>query len=111
MFISRSARLRYEGGMKKVVNHIVAGLICAFALAPGVATAIPFGVPEAPASTVVKAAGDCRAIGQRKAAQHGGVLADVRVEQRGGRTVCVGVIIVQGKNGERGQRIPFEEPL
>lgn len=97
--------------MRNIVNHIVAGLICAFALAPGVAGAIPFGVPEAPAPALVRVAGDCRAIGQQKAAEYGGVLADIRVEQRGGRSVCVGVVIVQGRNGERGQRIRFEEPL
>jgi len=97
--------------MNKVANHIVAGLVSALALAPGAAGAIPFGVPEAPPSAVVRVAGDCRAVGQRKAAQYGGVLADIRIEQRGGRSVCVGVVIVAGKNGERGQRIPFEEPL
>lgn len=97
--------------MKKVVNHIVAGLVSALALAPGAAGAMPFGVPKAPPSAVVQVAGDCRAIGQQKAAEYGGVLADVRIEQRSGRAVCVGVVIVSGKNGERGQRIPFEEPL
>lgn len=98
--------------MNTIVNHIVAGLVTALMLAPGTAQALPFGAPEAPqASRIVQVAGDCRAVGQRKAAELGGQLADIRLEQRGDRAVCVGVVIVAGKNHERGQRIPFEEPL
>ena len=51
------------------------------------------------------------AVGQQQAARHGGTLQSVQAVNRGGQTVCVGVVIVQGKDGERGRRISFEEPL
>ena len=97
--------------MKRLGTHISALMLAAATLIPATAAAVPLAAPAAPPSQIVPVAGDCRAIGQQLAQQQGGVLADAHVEQRGGRSVCVGVIIVEGKNGERGRRIPFEQPL
>jgi len=99
--------------MKKATSLITAAIL--LALAAGPARALPFfaGQPAAPAAAteIVQVQGSCYAVGQQVAAQYGGQLADVRMENRGGRTVCVGVVVVQGRNGERGRRIPFEVPL
>jgi hypothetical protein len=97
--------------MRTITTHFQAALLAAAVLMPVSAGAMPLAIPMAPPSQVVRVAGDCRAIGQQIAAQNGGVLADAHVEQRGGRSVCVGVVIVEGGNGERGRRIPFEQPM
>ncbi|MBX3531660.1 MAG: hypothetical protein KF849_13715 [Rhizobiaceae bacterium] len=57
------------------------------------------------------ASGDCRAIGQQKAAELGGTLADAHVENRGGQNVCVGVVLVPARDGERGRQVSFAEPM
>ncbi len=67
--------------------------------------------PVAPPGPIVAVAGDCRAIGQQIAAQHGGTLADAHVENRGGQQVCVGVVVVPARGGERGRQIPFAVPM
>lgn len=76
--------------------------------AGGIMPAAP-AVPES-ALPIVQVQSSCNAIGQQIAAQYGGTLASVRMENRGGQTVCVGTVIVQGKGGERGRVIPFEVP-
>lgn len=60
---------------------------------------------------IVTVQSSCSAVGQQQAAKYGGTLASVSAENRGGRTVCVGVVIVPAKDGERGRRVSFEEPL
>lgn len=67
--------------------------------------------PSNPASSlVVPVAGDCNSIAQQMAEQYGG-RAKATVENRGGKNVCVIVIVVDGKNNERGQRIQKVVPL
>lgn len=61
-------------------------------------------------SLVQNAAGDCNAIAQQLAAQYGGK-ARATTQNRGGQQVCVVVVVVDGKNNERGQRIERVVPL
>ena len=58
------------------------------------------GSLAAPAS----AAPDCHAIGQRHAAQAGGQLARATPETRNGQEVCVIVVLMPAKDGQRPRR-------
>ncbi len=100
--------------MKTYSKWLAAALFAALvpqapAAAAGVLPAVP-AVPEV-ALPVINVQNSCNAVGQQQAASHGGTLASVTAENRGGQTVCVGTVIVEGKNGERGRRIDFEVPL
>lgn len=55
-------------------------------------------------TSVPSAAADCYAVGQRVAAQSGGTLAAARSAKRGGQNVCVIVVLIPGKNGQRPRR-------
>ena len=99
--------------MKTFTKWLAAALFAAtLPLAPAAAGTVAV-VPAVPEATlpVVTVQSSCNAVGQQEAAKHGGTLQSVQAQDRGGQTVCVGVIIVQGKNGERGRRINFEVPL
>jgi hypothetical protein len=85
-------------------------MLLAMTAAPAHALPLAAAQPDPMATDVVQVQGSCHAVGQQVAAQYGGTLANVRMENRGGRTVCVGEVIVQ-KPGERGRKIPFEVPL
>jgi hypothetical protein len=61
-------------------------------------------------SPVQKVQVDCYAIGQQVAAQNGGQLARASVANRGGRQVCVIVVLVPGKDGQRPRRAEFVVP-
>lgn len=66
---------------------------------------VPFNTPGiAPGNDVVLAGGDCYAVGSQVAASKGGQLAKVTAERRGGRDVCVVVVLVPGGNGQRPRR-------
>lgn len=54
--------------------------------------------------TVPGSAADCYGIGQQIAAQNGGTLAKASEAKRGGQTVCVIVVLVPGKDGQRPRR-------
>ncbi|MDX8481168.1 hypothetical protein RFN28_22285 [Mesorhizobium sp. VK24D] len=60
---------------------------------------------------VVLAASDCYAIGQQVAAQNGGTLAKASQATRGGQQVCVIVVLVPGKEGQRPRRSEIVVPL
>lgn len=101
--------------MKNYTKWLAAALFAASVpLAPAAAGAgvvqVAPAMPET-AIPVVTVQNSCNAVGQQQAAQYGGTLQSVQAENRGGQTVCVGVVIVQGKDGERGRRISFEVPL
>jgi hypothetical protein len=99
--------------MKKLSKWLAAALFAASVpLAPAGAGTIS-GTPAVPEASlpVIPVQSNCNAVGQQEAAKHGGTLQSVRAENRGGQTVCVGVVIVQGKDGERGRRIDFQVPL
>lgn len=56
------------------------------------------------------AAADCYAIGQQVAAENGGTLARASQSTRGGQPVCVVVVLVPGKDGERPRRAEIVVP-
>ncbi|ODT31772.1 MAG: hypothetical protein ABS35_03895 [Kaistia sp. SCN 65-12] len=87
----------------------MAGLVSAL---PALAMPVPAPVTplnEAFAATPV--ASDCYAIGQQVAAQKGGTLAKASQSTQGGRPVCVIVVLVPGKEGERPRRSEIVVPL
>lgn len=86
---------------------------CAAGLFAAQAPALPF----APAATfsdgaglVVPVASDCYAVGQQVAAQKGGTLAKASQSTQGGKPVCVIVVLVPGKEGERPRRSEIVVP-
>ncbi|HMM62577.1 MAG: hypothetical protein WA975_00745 [Mesorhizobium sp.] len=83
--------------------------LCAAALAASQASALPLALPEQQ-GPVVKVAADCYAIGQQVAAQNGGTLAKASPATRGGQAVCVIVVLVPGKDGERPRRAEIVVP-
>lgn len=68
--------------------------------------AICAGVMLAPPA----AAADCYSIGQQVAAQNGGTLAKASEANKGGQAVCVIVVLVPGKDGERPRRTEIVVP-
>lgn len=83
--------------------------LCAGALAAPQAHAFALSPPQSP-QAVVPVASDCYAIGQQVAAQHGGTLAKASSATRGGQAVCVIVVLVPGKEGERPRRAEIVVP-
>lgn len=57
-----------------------------------------------PMASPAPAAPDCHAIGQRYAAQAGGQLARATPEVRGGQQVCVIVVLMPARDGQRPRR-------
>ncbi len=76
--------------MKTLRSHLTALLASLLLAGPSVG----------PAS----AAPDCHAIGQQYAAQSGGQLAKATPEVRGGQQVCVIVVLMPAKDGQRPRR-------
>lgn len=56
------------------------------------------------------AAADCYAIGQQVADQHGGTLAKASESNQGGQSVCVIVVLVPAKDGQRPRRVQVVVP-
>lgn len=78
------------------------GLLASF---PPAASAV-----ESEEQPMVVAAADCYAVGQQVASQNGGTLAKASASTQGGRSVCVIVVLVPGKDGERPRRAEFVVP-
>jgi hypothetical protein len=98
-------------GMRKLRN-IVGPMVLAvgaFALGASQVAALPLAAPSVD-SPVVQVAADCYSIGQRVAAQAGGTLARASEANRGGQPVCVIVVLVPGKDGERPRRTEIVVP-
>ncbi|MEO3998566.1 hypothetical protein [Mesorhizobium sp. CAU 1732] len=57
------------------------------------------------------ASGDCYSIGAQQAAQLGGQLARATPETRGGQTVCVIVVLMPAKDGQRPRREEIVVPM
>ncbi|MBX3597063.1 MAG: hypothetical protein KF874_05760 [Rhizobiaceae bacterium] len=74
-----------------------------------VANVTPTPVSAAEGAYVVAQA-DCYAIGQKVAAQNGGTLAKATPSNQGGQQVCVIVVLVPGKDGQRPRRAEFVVP-
>jgi hypothetical protein len=97
--------------MKQAMSLISAILLLGFTGTTAHALPFPAAQPSAPATGIVEVQANCVAVGQQVAARLGGQLGSVRMENRGGRNVCVGEVVVPPKDGQRGRKIPFEEPL
>jgi hypothetical protein len=66
--------------------------------------------PSRADDAVLVAQADCYAIGQQVAAQNGGTLARATRSSQGGQDVCVIVVLVPGKDGERPRRTEVVVP-
>ncbi|MDI6026508.1 hypothetical protein QBK99_09940 [Corticibacterium sp. UT-5YL-CI-8] len=84
--------------------------VCVGGLAVSQSFAAPMPAKPQAQEFVVQVAGDCYAIGQQVAAQNGGQLARATAQNRGGQTVCVIVVLVPGRDGERPRRAEFVVP-
>ena len=87
----------------------VAAALFATALAAPRASAD--GVAGEPDAPFLVAAGDCYAIGEQVAQQNGGTLAKASQSAQNGQPVCVIVVLVPGKNGQRPRRTEVVVPL
>ena len=94
--------------LRSLIAGPVAGLVAASLLAAPLAAA-PF-VPAAPQLPLVLIASDCYAIGEQVAAQNGGTLAKASPSTQGGQPVCVIVVLVPGKDGQRPRRTEIVVP-
>ncbi len=97
--------------MKRLTSSLKTALLALFAggLCATQTQAVPLAVP-AYTSPVVSVAADCYAVGQQVAAQNGGTLAKASSATRGGQAVCVIVVLVPGKEGERPRRAEIVVP-
>lgn len=89
-----------------IMRHAIAALVAATFIAAPVAEA---GALSADTPMLVAQA-DCYAIGQQVAAQNGGTLARATASNQGGQPVCVIVVLVPGKDGQRPRRAEFVVP-
>ena len=89
------------------ISRQAALALCAAAMA--CAQIVP-GASLAAEQPVIVAQADCYAIGQQIAAQNGGTLAKASQSNQGGQTVCVIVVLVPGKEGQRPRRQEFVVP-
>ncbi|MER8977342.1 hypothetical protein NKH97_00515 [Mesorhizobium sp. M0870] len=99
--------------MKTLRSHFRTATLalCAAGLFASQAMAMPVIAPPDLASPIVLAASDCYAIGQQVAEQNGGTLAKASQSTRGGQPVCVIVVLVPGKDGQRPRRSEIVVPL
>ncbi|WP_139976284.1 MULTISPECIES: hypothetical protein [Brucella/Ochrobactrum group] len=88
---------------------VFALLAVSIGLLPVDAGALPMTAPQK-SSLVVAAAGDCAAIGEQVAAQQGGQLAKATATTQNGRPMCVVVVLVPGRDGERPRRVEVAVP-
>lgn len=100
--------------MKTLLNLFRSSVLalCAGAVFVAEATALPVALPEPiQPDLVTTVAADCYAIGQQVAEQNGGTLAKASQSTRGGQPVCVIVVLVPGKDGQRPRRSEIVVPL
>lgn len=96
--------------MDKLSKHFSIVVAAAVSVAVScLATAAPSLAQSSPAAPQFAAA-DCYAVGQRVAAQNGGTLARASEASQGGRTVCVIVVVVPARDGQRPRRMEVVVP-
>ncbi|MFK4824082.1 hypothetical protein ACI0FM_04690 [Paenochrobactrum sp. BZR 588] len=96
--------------MKKLSAFtLIFGMAAAAVGSPANSASLPMIVPHK-ANFVVTAADDCAAAGQRVAAAQGGTLTKATPAVQGGRNVCVIVVLVPGRDGERPRRVEVAVP-
>lgn len=88
---------------------VFALLSVSLGLLPVNAGALPMSVPQT-SNMVVTVDGDCTAVGERVAASQGGQLAKATPSTQNGAPVCVVVVLVPGRNGERPRRVEVAVP-
>ena len=88
---------------------VFALLAVSIGLLPVSAGALPMTVPPK-SNLIVAAAGDCAAVGEQGAAQQGGQLARATATTQNGRPMCVIVVLVPGRDGERPRRVEVAVP-
>jgi hypothetical protein len=91
-----------------LLRPIVAAL-CAATMFAAQASATPV-LAAGEEGVELVAAADCYAIGQQIAAQNGATLAKASQANQGGQPVCVIVVLVPGKDGQRPRRQEFVIP-
>ena len=82
--------------------------LCAVGLFAASAGAAP--LPGVETGEYVVAAADCYSIGQQVADQQGGTLARASESNQGGQSVCVIVVLVPAKDGQRPRRVEVVVP-
>jgi uncharacterized membrane protein len=82
--------------------------LCAAGLFATSAAAAPMRSAES--GEIIVAAADCYSIGQQVADQHGGTLARASESDQGGQSVCVIVVLVPAKDGQRPRRVEVVVP-
>ncbi|WP_353619312.1 hypothetical protein [Ochrobactrum sp. SFR4] len=82
--------------------------------AAGLQRHVPAGLQQAQSassqSRIIRVAGDCAAIGQQVAAQQGGTLTKATAAVQNGAPVCIVVVLVPGRDGERPRRVEVAVP-
>ncbi|MBA8821212.1 hypothetical protein FHW00_003561 [Ochrobactrum sp. P6BSIII] len=73
------------------------------------AGAMPIAAPQT-SNLLIAAAGDCAAVGEQVAAKQGGQLAKATPSTQNGAPVCVVVVLVPGRDGERPRRVEVAVP-
>ena len=91
-----------------IIGLAAAAMLSASAAYAGAASMTP---PVAPPQTVQPVASDCNALARQMAQQLGGKARASIQNRGGGQRICVVVVVVEGKAGERGQQIRREFPL
>ncbi|PSJ53700.1 hypothetical protein [Kumtagia ephedrae] len=101
--------------MKRLLSHLRSGLAALGAAGFLASEAVAGPVMLPPVSggerPVLLVQADCYAIGQEVAAQRGGTLARASQSNQGGRPVCVIVVLIPGKDGQRPRRTEVVVPL
>ena len=92
------------------IVRLIPRLVVALLLAAPAAVAAPGFAPLDGPAIALLVNGNCNAIAQQVAAQYGGKGRGT-VQNRGGQRVCVVVVVVQGQNGQRAQRIEQVVPM
>jgi len=88
---------------------VFALLAVSIGLLPVSAGALPITAPQK-SNLIIAAAGDCAAVGEQVAAQQGGQLAKATATTQNGRPMCVVVVLVPGRDGERPRRVEVAVP-
>ena len=89
----------------------LAGLCAVAFLVPQAEAAMPQPAKPTSENSTFFVQADCYAIGQQVAAESGGTLARASQSSQGGRAVCVIVVLVPGKDGQRPRRREVVVPL
>jgi hypothetical protein len=93
-------------------RSVITWVLGAAMLAATSATAAPARFsPPAMEPGAELASGNCNAVGQQTAQQMGGQLHSASMENQNGRPVCVIVVVIPGRDGNRGQRERVVVPL